>query len=87
MTSTRKRSGKGEGRGVGWVISKFVTCLWILLFLNNRSIELFCGWWGVGEGAKKLVILCGRYKWVTPKLQQGKIYDIMDFSKCISCQI
>ena len=31
-------------KGGGGVL-KFVTCLWILLFLNNRSIVHFCGWW------------------------------------------
>ena len=39
MTPTRK-----EVRGV----LKLVTCLWILLFLNNRSIVHFFGWWGYG---------------------------------------
>ena len=43
MTSTQK--------GVGGVL-KFVTCLSILLFLNNRSIVHFCGCW---EYFKKLM--------------------------------
>ena len=30
--------------GAGGVL-KFVTCLRVLLFLNNRSVH-FCGWWG-----------------------------------------
>ena len=38
MTST----GKGGGK-----VLKSVTCLQILLFLNNRSIATFCGW-GIG---------------------------------------
>ena len=37
ITSTRKGGGR---------VLKFVTCLGILLFLNNRSIVHFCGWWG-----------------------------------------
>ena len=41
MTSTQK--GGGE-------VLKFVTCLWILLFLSNRSIVHFCGGW---EGVSK----------------------------------
>ena len=32
----------------GREVMKFCTCLWILLFLNNRSIVYFCGWWGWG---------------------------------------
>ena len=55
MTSKQKGGG---------VVLKFVTCLWILLFLNNRSIVHFCEWWG--WGVKKLVIFCGRHKWMTP---------------------
>ena len=39
MTSTRKGGGG---------VLKFFTCLRILLFLNNRSIVRYCGWWGVG---------------------------------------
>ena len=35
MTSTRKGGGK---------VLKSVTCLQILLFLNNRSVATFCGW-------------------------------------------
>ena len=47
MTSTQKRGGR---------VLKFVTCLWILLFLNNKSIVYFCGWWEgveVGVGGSK----------------------------------
>ena len=44
MTSTRKWERE---------VLKFVTCLWILLFLNNRSIVDFCEWWG---GSQKMVI-------------------------------
>ena len=47
-----------------WGSLEFVSCLWILLFLNNRSIVQFCGKWG--RGIKKLVIFCGRHKWMTP---------------------
>ena len=55
MTFTRKGGGR---------VLKFVTCLRILLFLNNRSVVHFCGWWG--SGVKKLAIFCGRHKWMTP---------------------
>ena len=58
MTSTKKG---GEG------VLKFVMCLWILLFLNNRSIVHFCGWWG--WGVKKL---CG-FKWWIKWLNQKEI--------------
>ena len=34
-----------------WKVLKVVACLWILLFLNNRSIVHFCGWRGQ-EGHK-----------------------------------
>ena len=54
---------EGGGR-----VLKSVMCLPILLFLNNRSIDYFCGWWG--RGVKKLVIFCGRHKWMTPVLKQ-----------------
>ena len=59
MTSTQKGGGG---------VLKFVTCLWILLFLNNRSIVHFYGCWGGGGevGVKKLVIFCGRHKSMTP---------------------
>ena len=42
LTSTEKGGGG---------VLKFVTCLCILLFLNNRSIIRFCEWWG-WEGQK-----------------------------------
>ena len=33
-----------------WEILKLVMCLWILLFLSNRSIANFCGWrWREGH--------------------------------------
>ena len=54
---------KGGWKGGG--VLKFDTCLRILLFLNNRSVVHFCGWWGVG--VKKLVIFGGSNKWMTPK--------------------
>ena len=55
MTSTQKGGGG---------ILTFVTCLRILLFLNNRSNCSFL--WMVGWGVKKLVIFCGRHKWMNP---------------------
>ena len=33
---------RGKGRGE---VLEFVTCLQILLFLINKSIVHFCGWW------------------------------------------
>ena len=56
MTSTQK----GD-----WGFLKFVTCLQIPFFLNNRSIVHFCGWWKWGDNL--LVICCGHHKWVTSK--------------------
>ena len=38
MTSILKEDEGGD--------LKFVTCLWLQLFLNNRSIVHFCGWRG-----------------------------------------
>ena len=73
MTSTRK-----EGGG----ILKFVTCLRILLFLNNRSIVDFCGWRGYGGGVKKLVIFCGRHQWMTPKTVLLKISQNLQENVC-----
>ena len=55
MTSTEK--------GDGGAVLKFVTYLWILLFLNNRSIVPFCGC--QGSGITKLIIFCVRYKSMT----------------------
>ena len=43
MTSTRK----------GEMVLKFVTGLWILLFLSNKSIVHFCRWWGWGSKSKE----------------------------------
>ena len=51
-------------KGGGGVL-KFVTCLWILLFPNNRSIVHFSEWWG--RGGQKIGNFCGLYKWMTPK--------------------
>ena len=31
---------------------KFITSLWILSFLKNRSAVHLCGWWGWGVGHK-----------------------------------
>ena len=45
------------GRG-GEEVLKFVTCLYILLFLNSRSIVHFCGWGCVGVGGG---VVCGRH--------------------------
>ena len=39
LTSTRKGGGR---------VLKFVMCLRILLFFNNRSMVHFCRWWGRG---------------------------------------
>ena len=61
MTSTRKGGGG---------VLKFVICLRILLFLNNRSIVQFCEWrglgWGGGAGGQKIGYFCGRHKWMNP---------------------
>ena len=58
-------------KGGGGVL-KFVTCLCILLFLSNRSIVHFSfSWMVVGGGdGKKLVIFCGRHKWMNPDSNQ-----------------
>ena len=48
----------------GGGVLKFVMCLQILLFLNNRSTVICAD--GGGRGVKKLVIFCGRHKWMTP---------------------
>ena len=50
-------------------ILKFVTCMQILLFLNERPIVHFFRWRGGHRtwGVTKLVIFCGRHKFVTPK--------------------
>ena len=61
ITSTRK---VGKGR-----ILKFVTCLRILLILNNRSIVHFCEWGGL-VGGEKIDQLCGSYKWMDPLFYQ-----------------
>ena len=63
-TSTRK--GPGEGL-------KFLTCLWILLFLNNRHIVHFCGW--RKKGVIKLVIFCGSHKCMIPN--ESVILDLI----------
>ena len=56
MTSTWKGGG-GD--------LKFVTCLQILFSLNNRPIVNFC-LPVVEVGRSKIVIFCGRRKWMTP---------------------
>ena len=56
---------------VGGGVLKFVTCLRILLFLKIRYIVHFAD--GGGRGVKKLVIFCGRHKWMTPN--QLKIHN------------
>ena len=38
--------GRGKAGGAVGGVLKFVLCLHILLFLNNRSIVHFCGWLG-----------------------------------------
>ena len=53
-------STQNEGEGG---VFKFVTCMWILLFLNNRSTVLFVN--RGGRGVTKLAIFCGRDKHMT----------------------
>ena len=50
MTSTQRGDGK---------VLKFVTCLQILLFLNNRLLFIFAdgGWVGGGFGCHNCIIL------------------------------
>ena len=43
-------------------VFKFVTCLRILLFLDNRSDIRFCGWWGSGVQGSKKKDFCGRHE-------------------------
>ena len=46
--------------GGRWGVLKFVACLWVLLFLNNRPIVHYCGWRKVGvRGVTILIIFCG----------------------------
>ena len=47
-------------QGVAGGFLKFITCLQVLLFLNNWSIVDFCRQWD--REVKKLVIFCGRHK-------------------------
>ena len=55
MSSTRIWSGE---------ILKFVICLQILLFSNNRSIVYFCGLgWGVG------VVVCEGHNCMIPNIK------------------
>ena len=56
-----------QNEGEGGAVFKFVTCMWILLFLNNRSIVLFVN--GGGRGVTKLAIFCGRDKYMTPNFK------------------
>ena len=65
MTSTQKG---------GEEVLKFVVCLQVLLFLNNRSIVLFCKS-GVsageeGGGVKKSVIFCRYHNWMIPNVKR-----------------
>ena len=53
----------------GQEVLKFVRCLQILLFLNNKSIVQFCEW-GMGMGVKKLVIFCGRHNCMIPSVKK-----------------
>ena len=50
----------------GWGFLKFIKCLRIPFFLNNRFVH-FCGWWKRGRGGHLLAIFCGRHKWLTSK--------------------
>ena len=59
MTSTQKRCE----------VLKFVSCLRILLFLNNIPIVNFCEL-GVGAGVKKLVIFCGCHNGMIPNVKK-----------------
>ena len=59
MTSAQKVSG-------GFL--KFITCLRIVLVLNNRSIVHFCRWCGVRRGSKNWSLFCEHHKWMTPNL-------------------
>ena len=52
MTSTQTGGGG---------VLKFVTCLWILVFLNNRFIFIFVDG-GVGEGGGKKI---GNFLWAS----------------------
>ena len=76
MTSTLHSGG----------ILKLVTFPGILLFLNNRSIVHFCGWW---KEVKNLTIFCGRHKWMTPN-HKGNAnnlvlldHALLDLVKCL----
>ena len=56
----------------------------ILLLLNNRPIVHFCGSWAVGgwvDSGEKLVIFCGRHKWMTP----NKINRLHERAQRIDC--
>ena len=69
-----------------WEVSKFVTCLWILLIL----LDLFFifadggGWW---VGSKNWLFFVDVINGWPLNYSKERKHDIMDFSKCISCQI
>ena len=73
MKSTRKEDVE---------VLKFVTCLRILLFLNNRSIVHFLRKVG-GEGVKKLVTFCGCRKCMTPYQEKASSQLAITCSKLI----
>ena len=50
----------------GKEVLEFVTYLWILLILNNRSIAYFCEWGWI----KKLVIFCGHHNYMIPNVKK-----------------
>ena len=64
MTSTQKG---------GEEVLKFVTCLWILLILNN----IYCSFLWIGGWVKKLVIFCGRHKCMIPNVKEVTFLDLV----------
>ena len=68
-TSTQKGGG---------AVLKFVTCLWILLFLLFIFAD---GEGGRGGGVKKLVVFCVHHEWMTPK------QFLENTSNVINCEI
>ena len=69
-----------------WEGLKAVTCLWILLFLNNNLLLIFVDGW-VGR-VIKLVLLWGHRKCKTPKLvifYDEKIHHVQVQKASIKC--
>ena len=67
MTSTQKEVAN---------VLKFVTCLGILLLLNNIPIVHFYEWW-VDIGFKNLVTFCGRHNCMIPNVK--KVANVFSF--------